>query len=109
VPDDCVAFIYHQSLPNRWPLFNCIVPAYLIYFVETRHRPPGELAPALVPLAKFPNSVVAYNQNHLLMLRDYSANVRRMLDTLRRLDVPGAAQPPKAPPMRIERPAGKVE
>ena len=22
MPDDCVVFIYHQSIPNRWLLFN---------------------------------------------------------------------------------------
>jgi len=22
VPDDCVVFIHHQSIPNRWLLFN---------------------------------------------------------------------------------------
>lgn len=27
LPDRCVVFFYHQSLPNRWRLFNCIVPA----------------------------------------------------------------------------------
>jgi len=25
--DDCVVFIYHQSVPDRWPFFNCIVTA----------------------------------------------------------------------------------
>jgi len=27
VPDDCVDFIYHQSVPDRWLLFNYIIPA----------------------------------------------------------------------------------
>ena len=27
MPDDCVDFIYHQSVPDRWRFFNYIVPA----------------------------------------------------------------------------------
>jgi hypothetical protein len=27
VPDDCLCFIHQQSIPNRWLLFNYIVPA----------------------------------------------------------------------------------
>jgi len=27
VPDDCVVFICHQSIPHRWLFFNHIVPA----------------------------------------------------------------------------------
>ena len=28
MPDDCVVFIYHQSIPIRWRLFNGIDSAY---------------------------------------------------------------------------------
>ena len=27
MPGDCVVFIYHQSIPNQWHFFNCMVPA----------------------------------------------------------------------------------
>ena len=27
MPNDCVVFIHHQSVPNRWHLCNCIVTA----------------------------------------------------------------------------------
>ena len=35
MPDDCVVFIYHQSIPIRWHLFNYIVPAKDIYHTQT--------------------------------------------------------------------------
>jgi hypothetical protein len=54
VPDDCVVFIYHQSIPNRWLIFNYIVPAKApqrqmtaaqAKFVAARLTPPGFIQP----------------------------------------------------------------
>jgi hypothetical protein len=30
MPDDGVVFIYHQSVPDRWPLFNCMDTAKVL-------------------------------------------------------------------------------
>ena len=40
----------------------------------------------LQPFAKLPNSIVAIKSNRLLILRDYSANIRRMLQVLEEVD-----------------------
>ena len=56
----------------------------------------------LAVLAKTPGgSIVAIPGNNLLMLRDPSANIRRMLEVIRRLDVPTAT------PTNAVRPPGK--
>jgi len=45
-----------------------------------------ELVPLLQPLAGFPNSIVVSNQPNLLILRDYSANIRAMLKLIEEVE-----------------------
>jgi type II secretory pathway component GspD/PulD (secretin) len=66
--------------------------SYMTYIVELTSANPGEVAPALQPFARMPNSIVAINSSGLLILRDYSSNIRRMLRVLAKID------PPQAPP-----------
>lgn len=61
---------------------------YIQYIAEVKHIRPHDAAPALQPLAKMPNSILAVDASGLLILRDYSANVRRMLQVLEKIDVP---------------------
>ena len=54
---------------------------------------PREVAPALAPFSKMPgNSIVAIDTAGILIIRDYSANVRRMLQVVDRLE---KGQPPE--------------
>jgi hypothetical protein len=62
--------------------------SYTAYIVDLKHRKPSQVAAALQPLAKMPNSIIAIDDGDLLILRDYSANIRRMLQVLKRLDQP---------------------
>jgi type II secretory pathway component GspD/PulD (secretin) len=53
--------------------------------VRVQHFKPSEAVPVLQPLSKLPNSILAIDGEHLLILRDYSANIRqelRLLETL---------------------------
>ena len=50
---------------------------------------------ALQPFAMLPNSILAIDSANLIVLRDFSSNVRRMLEVLERVDKPDAAE--KAP------------
>ncbi len=69
-------------LPERLPDSS----TYIIYVVHTREdQTPRELAPMLQPLAKMPNSIIAMDQAHMLVLRDYSCNIRQMLQMIDRL------------------------
>jgi len=54
--------------------------------VELKNARPTELIPMLQPLSKLPNSIVCINSRHLLILRDYSANIRQELQLLEKLD-----------------------
>ena len=68
--------------------------SFLSYTVGLKYMDVREAMGALQPLARLPNSIIANVQNNSLMLRDYSSNVRRMLEVLERLDTAAAHEPP---------------
>lgn len=65
----------------------------MLYIVELKSLAPREVAPVLQPFAKTPSSIVPVESSGLLLLRDYSTNVRRMLEVVQRME---AAQPSAA-------------
>ena len=48
---------------------------------------PRDVAQALVPFAKLPNSVLGIDSAGILVLRDYAENVKRMMEVLEQIDV----------------------
>ena len=60
--------------------------SYMVYVVELTSRKPNDILPALQPFAKMPNSIVTIPDGGLLILRDYSANIRRMLQVIDQLE-----------------------
>ena len=60
--------------------------SYMVYVVQLKYRRPSEVAQALQPFARMPNSIVALKDSGHLILRDYSSNIRRMLQILERID-----------------------
>jgi type II secretory pathway component GspD/PulD (secretin) len=67
--------------------------SYTHYIVHLKSRSPRELAQILQPLAKFPNSIMSNERDGMIMLRDYSVNIRRMLQVIERLDKNPKPQP----------------
>jgi len=83
--------------------------SFLIYIVKLRNVTSSQAAPALQPFARLPNSIIAIGsgsgsrpsaaaglpnlpailgvkEHPILILRDYSSNVRRMLQVLEKLE-----------------------
>ena len=60
--------------------------SYMMRRVHLRTRRPSEVVPVLVPLSKTPNSIVPVDSSGELILRDYSSNIRRMLQVLEDLE-----------------------
>jgi general secretion pathway protein D len=60
--------------------------SYMMYIVEVKHRRPNELGIMLQQFSKTPNSIIAMKETNVLILRDYSSNIRRMLQVLERID-----------------------
>jgi type II secretory pathway component GspD/PulD (secretin) len=60
--------------------------SYICYVVQLKERLPRDLAQALQPFAKTPNSILGIDTAGMLVLRDYSANVKRMLQVLEKIE-----------------------
>jgi type II secretory pathway component GspD/PulD (secretin) len=60
--------------------------SYICYVVQLKELPPRDVAQALQPFAKTPNSILGIDSAGVLVLRDYSVNVKRMLQVLEKVD-----------------------
>lgn len=60
--------------------------SYMVYVIKLKHLDPVEAMPAVQPFSKLPNSIVAIRSSGVLIFRDYSANVQRLLRVLEKLD-----------------------
>jgi general secretion pathway protein D len=81
---------------------------YIAYIVQVKNRKPRDLAQALQPFAALPNSILGLDDPGLIILRDFSSNVRRMLQVLERIEnspPPDEAKPKKS---ATKRNAGKA-
>ncbi len=60
---------------------------YITHIAQLKYAKPSEVMPALTPFAQIPNSILAIDSSQILVIRDYSANVKRMLELLKSIDV----------------------
>lgn len=63
--------------------------SYLTYIAKLKYIAPEQAVSALQPFAKMPNSIVAMKGSDMIILRDYSSNVRRMMQVLETVDKVG--------------------
>lgn len=77
--------------------------SYLTYIVKLEMIPAEQAIPIVQPFARMPNSIIGAKGEQILILRDYSANVKRMLKVLE--EVENAPRPPSWLPGG--KPAGK--
>jgi general secretion pathway protein D len=55
--------------------------------VQLSNAVPRDVAQALQPFAKLPNSILGIDSAGILILRDYAENVKRMMEVLAKIDV----------------------
>jgi general secretion pathway protein D len=60
--------------------------SFMMRKVQLKTLRPSEVVPVLQPLAKTPNSILPIDYSKELVLRDYSSNIRRMLQLLQDLE-----------------------
>jgi general secretion pathway protein D len=66
---------------------------YVTYVCQTTNVKPSDLTQALQPFAStVPNPILAIDESHILILRDFSENVKRMVELVKRIDVPVPAE-----------------
>jgi general secretion pathway protein D len=63
------------------------IGSYITHVVKLQYVKPTEIMPALQPFALIPNSILPIDANGILVLRDYTENVKRMLEMIKRIDV----------------------
>ena len=60
---------------------------FVTYVVQLKHVAIEEAVPTITPFAKNANGIVALASTKTLVLRDYSINVKRMLEVLAKIDI----------------------
>lgn len=70
----------------------------LTYITKLKHLSPERATSLLQPFARLPNSIIAMRDSQVIIIRDFSGNVRRMLEVLERVDQPNTTPPGHAHP-----------
>jgi general secretion pathway protein D len=60
---------------------------YVTHVVQLKYVKPSEMVPILTPFQKLPNAILPIESNQMLVLRDNTENVKRMLEMIEKLDV----------------------
>jgi general secretion pathway protein D len=60
---------------------------YVTHVVQLKYVKPSAMMPILQPFAKIPNSILPVEDNGILVIRDFSENVKRMLEMIDQVDV----------------------
>lgn len=60
---------------------------YVTHVVQLKYARPAEIVPALQPFAKIPNAILPVESSQMLVLRDFTENVKRMLEMIKEIDV----------------------
>ena len=60
---------------------------YITHVVQLKYAKPSELVPVLTPFIKIPNAILPIDSSQILVLRDYTENVKRMLELIKEIDV----------------------
>jgi len=61
--------------------------SYVTHVVQLKYAKPSEIQPVLQQFAKIPNSIFPIDSSMILILRDYTENVKRMLEMIDKVDV----------------------
>ena len=61
--------------------------SYLTQVVQLKHVKPSGLIQVLQPFSKIPNSILPIDDSQILVLRDFTENVKRMLEMIEKIDI----------------------
>jgi general secretion pathway protein D len=74
---------WNKQTPDQLP----DVGPYMTHVVQLKYAKPSELVQSLQPFAKIPNAILPIDSSQILVLRDYTENVKRMLEMVKEVDV----------------------
>lgn len=61
--------------------------SYLTHVVQLHYVKPSEMVQVLQPFAKIPTAILPIDASQILVLRDFTENVKRMLEMIEKIDV----------------------
>ncbi len=65
---------------------------YVTHVVQLKYAKPSELVQVLQPFVKIPNAILPIDSSQILVLRDFTENVKRMLEMVNKIDVVAPAE-----------------
>ncbi len=75
---------FSKTKPDQLP----DIGSYVTHVVQLQYAKPSEMLTILQPFASaIPNPILAVEGSQILVLRDYTENVKRMLEMIKRVDV----------------------
>jgi general secretion pathway protein D len=74
---------FSHTDPAHLPEFG----SYLTHVVQLKYAKPSEMVQVLQPFTKIPNAVMAIDSSQILVLRDFTENIKRMLELIKEVDV----------------------
>jgi general secretion pathway protein D len=66
--------------------------SYVTRIVHLQYVKPSVMVPVIQPFSKAPNAILPIDDNGLLVLRDYSENIKRMMEMISNVDIVVPAQ-----------------
>ena len=60
---------------------------YVTHIVQLQYAKPTEMVQVLQPFAKMANAILPIDSSQILVLRDFTENVKRMLEMIKKIDV----------------------
>lgn len=60
---------------------------YVTHIVQLKYIRPADVVPAIQPFSKTPSGIVQIEASNVLVLRDFTENVKRMLEIIEKVDV----------------------
>jgi len=75
---------FSKTKPDQLP----DIGSYVTHVVQLQYAKPSEMLTILQPFASaIPNPILAIDSSQILVLRDYTENVKRMLEMIKKVDV----------------------
>jgi general secretion pathway protein D len=60
---------------------------YVTHVAQLKYAKPSEMVAVLQPFVKIPNAILPIDSSQMLVLRDYTENIKRMLELIEQIDV----------------------
>ncbi|HEX3628680.1 MAG TPA: secretin N-terminal domain-containing protein [Verrucomicrobiae bacterium] len=74
---------FNEGNPNQLPELG----SYVTRIVQLKYSKPSQILPIIQPFSKSPNAILPIDENGILVLRDYSENIKRMMEMIAKVDV----------------------